>query len=293
MEDHKNNILKRLALRIVKRQIAGPTTISALNAISEMNGRGFRATATLLNENADDQVKARYNANAYVQLIRQLSRLHLDSDVSVRLTQVGYRLDRHILERNMDSISEAAEKCRKGIWIEHESGVDSLDRIRMAKSSGKSIGIELDAASPGIERESKMASGVRRIKLIRSDAHKNDRELLKSYGARIPELSKRASLTIVESNPKLISRITSIDKDYKRDLIFEIPLGYSSRKLAALQRAKLNLSVYIPYGKDWMPYLASRFTESRMRRIAVALLYGKNKDVDANAEADKKGAKGA
>ena len=53
---------------------------------------------------------------------------------------------------------------------------------------------------------------------------------------------------------------------YKRSLMFEIPLGYSMRRLNGLAKGRNALSLYVPYGKDWAPYIVNRLAEGKMRR---------------------------
>jgi hypothetical protein len=95
--------------------------------------------------------------------------------------------------------------------------------------------------------------------------------------------AKNVNLTILEENPDIINKIASSNKDYKKNLTFEIPLG-SSNKLVKLQKSRLNASIYVPYGKDWIPYFINRLAEGRIRKIAVALLNGKKADIDKDAK---------
>ena len=73
--DGDNGILRKVAFGLAKKYIAGSTTASMLKKVREMNDRGWHATVTLLNDNVTDLSKAKYNTNAYSQIVRELTRL--------------------------------------------------------------------------------------------------------------------------------------------------------------------------------------------------------------------------
>jgi hypothetical protein len=117
-------------------------------------------------------------------------------------------------------------------------------------------------------------------------AHPKKIDKLRLYRNYIDALmAKKAHLTLLEHDHKLIGKLISSSKDYKKNLIFEIPLGYNG-KLGKLAKGKLNMSVYVPYGKDWIPYFINRLAEGRVRNIAVTLLDGQT-NVDSNAKKGK------
>jgi proline dehydrogenase len=260
-----NNLIGKLVFRLVKKHIAGSTNSSVLKVIRDLNNKGMHATVTLLNEHVDDHTKARYNTNAYVQFIKQLSRLRLNSDISVRASQLGGMIDRKLLERNLGDIIEAAKKG------------EAVELYRKFKPRFRNLGVEIN---PSAEIEGKdvgkMLSGSDIIKLRYNQKGGTERkgDKLRLYKSYIEALSKRhTSLTLLEHDQKLVSRIMAAGRDYKKNLIFEIPLGYS-QKLSKL-KGKSNMSVYVPYGKDWIPYFINRLAEGRVSGIAATLLDGK------------------
>ncbi|MGI0100581.1 MAG: hypothetical protein ACREBH_02585 [Candidatus Micrarchaeaceae archaeon] len=291
--EEQSNIIKKLVFRLVRKHIAGSTSGAVLKVVRDLNSKGFHTTVTLLNDHVEDQTKARYNTNAYIQSIRQLSRLHLNSDMSIRLSQIGAGIEASLLSRNMHDIVGVANSCRQRLWIESEpkGNGSAISMYRKLRPRAPLLGIEMrpDYAEDVDDNPVlRMASNNDIIKLMAPIAERErngtgGRSMFKAYKEYIDRLmDKKASLTIIEDDPKLINRIISTGKDYKRNLIFEIPLGYSGRKLAELQKSKLNLSVYVPYGKDWIPYFINRLAEGRVRNIAVALLNGEKSSVGLN-----------
>ncbi len=292
--EEQSNIIRKLVFRLVKKHIAGSTSSAVLNVVRDLNNRGFHATVTLLNEHVDDQTKAKYNTNAYLQFIRQLHRLHLNSDVSIRLSQIGQGIDDTMMEKNLEAIIDLANSAKQRLWLEDEGRLgpeEILPLYRKFKQKCSTLGVEIipDTESPSKRIASNKDIFKLRFKLPeRSKERKERPDRLKLYNEYIGAImSKRASLTILEDDPKLINRIVSANKDYKRNLIFELPLGYSTKRLAYLQKSKLNLSVYVPYGKDWVPYFIDRLAEGRVRNIAVALLNGEKTSVGTNVKNER------
>ncbi len=293
--DKENNLISKLVFRLVRKHIAGSTSSAVLNAVRDMNNKGMHTTVTLLNNHVDDQTKARYTANAYIQLIKQLSRLQLNSGVSIRPSQIGATVDQNLLEWNMQEIVNAANASGQRLWIEEESdGIESVMRLyKRFRPECAALGIDLH---PNYSDEegivfAKMLTSKDALKLSYrvddSGPLRKSKERLKLYRNYIDVLtSRKVHLTILEHDLGIIEKLVSISKDYKRNLIFEIPLGYNT-KLNKLAKGKLNMSIYLPYGKDWIPYFINRLAEGRVRNIAVKLLKGK-KGVDSNAEKEDK-----
>jgi proline dehydrogenase len=280
---NSDNLIGKLVFRLVRKHIAGSTSSAVLNVVREINNKGMHTTVTLLNDHVDDPTKARYNTNAYIQFIKQLSRLQLNSDISVRPSQLGATIDEGLLERNMQDIIDAANSYKQRLWIEEESDstYDSMGLYRKFRPKCSTLGVEIrpeleEGGNPPISR---LVSSKDTIKLRYHTPAKQkagvkgvDRsKLYKGYIEAL--LGKRVNLTVLEHDQNLIRSIVASGKDYKRNLIFEIPLGYDN-KLSKLVKGKLNMSVYVPYGKDWIPYFINRLAEGRIRNIAVKLLDG-------------------
>lgn len=281
----QKRIIKRLVFRLVRRYIAGSTTQSVLEAVRKLNEQGLHATVTLLNDYVEQTVKARYNTNAYIQFIKQISRLNLNSDISLRLTQIGYGIDNGLMGRNLQQVIDAANENRSRVWIENEESIDTSELLSLYREfRGKSDGLGIEIM-PTYEEGDWILELIKpkdlvklRCRLQREESKKNKKEsfntlrLYKSYIDRLRAM--RAHVTVLDHNAHIIGKIAALNKSYRNDLTFEAPLGYGNRKLKKLAEKKFNISVYVPYGKDWVQYLINKLTEGRIRNIAIALLNG-------------------
>lgn len=286
-EEH--GLIRNLVFRLVRRHIAGSTMNSALNAVKALNGKGMGTTLTFLSEHVNDQLKARYNSNTYMQMIKQISRLHLDSSVSVRLSQIGFAAGNGYADRHLDELMAAARQAGTMVWLEGGAGVDTEQLIgaysdRMGDYDN--IGVEVPLSHHGNpEGTARMVGSKGTIRITPHQHMANGIEeeekpgsgALDRYVKTVQSLISRSSRVCVqEPNDHLISRIAAYGKAHRRDLIFGIPFGYGSKKVKRLEKMKLKLDVYVPYGKDWTPYAIYGLAGPRMRGVALKLLNGQN-----------------
>lgn len=292
----EQTFIRKLVFRFVSKHIAGATLNSALNVTKALNSKGIRTTITFLNDHISDGVKARYNLNSYLQLTKQISRLSLNSAISVRLTQLGFNVSESTASQNMRKLAEVADGLRVPLWIEHESCFDGGRALRAyAGYAGRyqGVGIELPVRSSGIADI--IARLPRKGCMVKLTAHSvqdgkaakpakkgimpkpaRERDPIALYTEYAKLLGKRHRVYIRENDEKTLYRIAARASVPKSNLIIELPLGYSGKWLARFARKRLNVDVYVPYGKDWVPYAINRLREGRIRNIARSVLNGES-----------------
>ncbi len=282
----QSNIVRRLVFRLVKKHIAGTTTRSALKGVKLLNERKLHATVTFLSENAVNPNKIHYNINTYMEFIRQISRLHLNADVSLRLSQLGYASDKTGCESGLGQIAGLASKSGVKVWVECEEPIpirSAIDLMKRQNCFAGTLGLEIPVVGHKIEKGP--LSGIKNIRLTsytREGKSRSGDEIIKSYLSSIKFLGRKTGITILEADAKLIQRLADKEKGYKKDLAFEVPLGYSKKRMSRLSKMKFNMGVYVPYGSDWIPYAIDKLTEGHIRDIARAVLDGEHKR-DQNA----------
>ena len=289
LADEHHGLIKRLFYRLMQKHIAGSTAASAIKTVQKLNDKGMRATLTFLNEHVKSAPKARYNINAYIQLVKTLSRLSTKADVSLRVTQLGYSLNHSIATDGFSEILTAAESSNCRLWLEHESGIKTPELIDFYKDSmSKKTGIEMPLAY--VLEDGHLPKDARLIRAVKLTAYgyeakesmlkrKHQKDLFSTYNDAINRLiPAKPALTVLCQDEKLADRLALANKDYKRNLTFEIPLGYNNKRINMLMKRHTNLSVYVAYGKDWLPYAINRLTEGRIRDIAVAVLDNERDD---------------
>lgn len=286
----EEKFIKKLVFRFISKHIAGATLNSALNTAKMLNSKGLGTTITFLNDHIHDSVRARYNLNSYVQLTKQISRLNLRSAISVRLSQLGFNVSEDTAINNVRRLSEVASPLRIPVWIEHES---SLDLSRVARSYSRyagrcpNLGIELPVRSPSLERI--ISALPKRDCMVKLTAHpiqggrrtdgsqkQKTQDVAALYTKYARLLGKRHKVYIRENDEKALYRIANNAGIPKSNLIVELPLGYSGKWLNRFTKKRFNIDVYVPYGKDWVPYAINRLSEGRIKSIATSILNGES-----------------
>lgn len=313
----EHNLIKGFVFRLVKGRIAGSTLSSVLQETRENTGRGVHTTVTFLSDVVDDATKARYNANAYVQLAKQASRLHLDADLSVRLSQIGFALNNGVLEACLSDIMKTVKGTDTRVWIEAEKSIDTnelFEIYRKCRAEYSNVGMEIpigynlevstikknlksedivkltsysytsvpNIENGSVEEENHKKGKRKKVKNGKKRKAKAPNSyVLESYISNIAKLLQAdITVAVLESDEKLISKLAGFSKEYKKNLIFELPLGYSDRKLNKLMKMNINLSIYTPYGKDWTSYVVNRLTvgHGRIRSVAERVLEGSGEE---------------
>lgn len=294
MKDNDEGIMQKIAFRLVQKYIAGSTTASVLKTVRSLNNRGMHTTVTLLNDRVSDLVKAKYNANAYSQIMRQIARLHLDSGISLRPTQLGYLVDRSAFMKNIGELADMAKANSIRMWIEAEPLVRNdklLDAYFKVKRRHDDVGVEIIADSETLSADTDMLRKGDIVRLWYVSKLHNSRSAAKEHQKSIERLcASEAKVTVSSHDVKWLQRMMQ-NGTGKRNITFEIPLGYGSGKLEKLTKSKGQLSVYVPYGKDWTHYLKNRIGDGRRRGLAIKMLADiDNGEKNGNGKGKSKGA---
>ncbi len=309
-KEHK--LIKGFVFRFVKKRIAGSTLSSVLNEARDNSGKGLHTTVTFLNDEVDDSAKARYNANTYVQLAKQSSRLNLNTDLSIRLSQLGMSINHGTLDACLSDVVNALKSTGTRVWFEAENGADVdelLEVYRKYRNEYKNIGVEIPVMyNLEVSTIKKMLKPNDMVKLTyyahqneaqafegaekkqdgrkgrngRANKEKTSTYILEHYVSKIGKLLQAdVNVAVLEHDEKIITKIAGFSKEYKKSLIFELPLGYNERKINKLMKMKINLSIYTPYGKDWTSYVVNRLTSGhgRISRLAERVLEGSGAEV--------------
>lgn len=295
----QSTFIEGLVFRLIKKHIAGTTLNSAFKVTKSLNEKGIQTTITFLNNNTVDTTKARYNLNSYIQLAKQISRLNLKSNISLRLSQLGMGISNGVLDKNMEELIGVAKGAGVSIWIEYESTADMgsiVNKYNNYRDAYEKIGIELPIRSSKIDDVLDRLRPKSMLKLTthfyaepikgkKENKENKQKEKAKDsfdlYTNYITKLAKQKhKLYVLEPDEKTIYKLAKANRGEKKSLIFELPLGYSKRWQSKFMSNKINMNVYVPYGKDWIPYAINKLTEGKIRDIAVTVLDGKKKERD-------------
>ena len=108
----------------------GETLAAALAAAQELRTKNLGTVFTHLGENIADAQEADAVVAHYVQAVQRIHAEGLQTEISVKLTQLGLDLSEELCERNVRKLL-ASERPEQTVWIDMESSpyVDATLRI--------------------------------------------------------------------------------------------------------------------------------------------------------------------
>ena len=134
--------------RVASRYVAGETLDDALRTVKALNDEGAMATLDILGEEVQAREKAVWATDAYVHAFETLRDRQLDSNMSLKLTLLGLKIDEGFCLENVRRIAATAKACGNFVRIDMEdrSTTDATLRIYKAvHAEHRNMGIVLQA----------------------------------------------------------------------------------------------------------------------------------------------------
>src|SRR5437868_2063237 len=90
--------------RISSRYIAGSELDDAVDVVRRLNTAGKMATVDVLGEEIHDAVETQWFVRAYEEALERIERERLDSNISIKLTALGLKLDLDLCRENLVAV---------------------------------------------------------------------------------------------------------------------------------------------------------------------------------------------
>ena len=279
----RSGLLKHLAARygmrkptsFARRFIAGETIDEAIDAARRVEGLGLLITLDYLGEGVTTLAEAEAATRDYLRIIDAMIASGIERNLSLKLTQLGLDVDRASAVDNLRKILDRAGGFFVRIDMENSPYTDvTLDIFETLWHQGyRQIGVVLQADLHRTEKDLRrlMALGAR-IRLVKgayvepaSVACADKRDVDASY-ARVLEMLLREGPypAITTHDPALIDHAKRFAAEHgiAADR-FEFQMLYGIRRdvQAALVREGYRVRVYIPFGRQWLPYFMRRLGE--------------------------------
>src|SRR5439155_22824043 len=131
------------------RFVAGETLDDAIAVHRRLNERGLRTNTTLLGEHVEDAAAGEEAAGGYVRIVDRIAEEGLDTNVALKLTQLGLDLDEELAHANVERVVEHAGAVGNFVRIDMEESkwVDATLRIyrRLRSSAHDNVGVVLQS----------------------------------------------------------------------------------------------------------------------------------------------------
>ena len=281
-----------LAWRAASRFIAGETPEDAIRVIRELNTRGIQTSLDHLGENTvrpEDAVQA---TSDILELLDKIKLSGVQSNISVKLTQIGLALGDELCKENLNRILKKAQTLGNFIRLDMEESQftdNTLYLYRYFRSIGfNNVGIVIQAyfyrSRQDILSLAEIKTRVRLCKGAYQEPSKLAYPKKKDVDANYEQL---ANILLDEAlsigiNDRIVdpifppipaiathdaNRIRQV-KDYALKIglapqLFEFQMLYGIRRdlQEELVKQGYRVRVYVPYGTRWYPYFMRRLAE--------------------------------
>jgi len=281
--------------RVASRYVAGATLDDALRVVADLNRQGAMATVDLLGEEVSERGKALAAVEEYLRVFAAIKERGLDSNVSIKLTLLGLKVDEGFCRDNVATVAAAARSHGNFVRIDMEDSTctDATLRIyREVQARHGNLGVVLQAYMRRTLRDIAelpgRSQGGANVRLCKGIYVEPRRIAWKGYDTVranfVRALEKMIELgvypAIATHDEYLTARATAlIDRHGLRREQYELQmlLGVDQELREILIAAGHRLRVYVPYGQDWYPYSIRRLRENPevARHVLRALLAGR------------------
>lgn len=263
--------------QFAKPYIAGPTLADAIRVTRQLNAQGMCTTIDVLGEDITRHVEATAAAEAYVQTLQAIADNHLDANVSLKLTQMGLKLDPQFCYQTVAGIVEEAARHGNFVRIDMEDSSCTSDTIAIylrLREHFDNVGIVLQAylrrTLADADQLIPHKANVRLCKGIYVEPHQiawKDPQIINNNFAYLAELFLRNGcyVGIATHDERLVWHALRIIHTLglrKDQYEFQMLLGVTERLRSILVNAGHPLRVYVPYGQQWYAYSTRRLKEN-------------------------------
>lgn len=273
------NLVSKHGMRMgAKRFIAGETLEEAAMRVRELNKEGLLVTLDHVGESVSTREEAIEATEEAMRIFEVIDKYELNSNVSVKLTQLGLNIDPKLCYENMDRIVAKAKEHNNFVRIDIEDSkvvditFDIFKRV-FEKYGTNHVGLVVQSylyrTEKDVEEFGKMGASLRIVK----GAYKEPKEVafpLKkdvddNYNKIVALHLKNGQRTAIASHDERIIEETKRfcrNNNVSNDLFeFQMLYGIRNGLQRDLMKEGYNVRVYTPYGQHWYPYFSRRIAE--------------------------------
>jgi proline dehydrogenase len=264
----------RLGWRVASRFVAGDTLDAAVLTAQALHARGCATILDHLGENVTTRGHAAEAAAAYVRALDRIeSGPGLDVTISVKLTQLGLDFSSDLAAANLERVVDAAGDRVVMIDMESSAYVDrTLAVFGALRERTDRVGICLQACLHRTTRDVEALPHASIVRLVKGayleppEVAIEDRGEVERAFARLTAtlLARGHTVHVATHDPALLegarAYVERTGTSWKR-IDFQFLFGVRRDLQARYAGRGYPVTVYVPYGTEWYPYLTRRLAE--------------------------------
>jgi proline dehydrogenase len=261
---------------VVDHALAGPLGERVVAGGRELNASGFRVSLDHLGEDVADAAAADRAVADYEALIAAIARERVHSGISIKLSQLGLRLDRAVCQQRLERVLAAARQHDSFVRIDMEGSATTqatLDLLHAVWPRYQNVGVVLQAYLYRTAADLRAVLALGATVRLCKGAYREPPTIAYATKAEVDANYARLARQLLEADtypalathdPELIARIRADATALGRAPdSFEFQMLYGVRRdlQRELHAAGYRVRVYVPYGPEWYPYLTRRLAE--------------------------------
>jgi proline dehydrogenase len=271
----------RFVRKSVVKFMPGETAEDAIQAARELKPAGLNTILTRLGENLRSLGEAEEVRDHYLRVLDLVRSSGLDSQISIKPTQLGYDQDADLCFEHCTRLLERCDATQNLLWLDMESSqyVDGTLRLfRRLRERSHRVGVAVQAylyrTAQDIEDLLPLGSAIRLVKGAylepASIAFPKKRDVDENYfklAARMLQdhnAKQGAVLHIATHDIGLQERLLKVIADRKVPADryeFAMLYGIQSARQHQLGRMNMRIRCLISYGEYWFPWYMRRLAE--------------------------------
>jgi proline dehydrogenase len=262
--------------RVVDRFVSGEELEDGLNAVRKVNSEGAIATLDHLGEEVSQPEEAIAATEVYLNALDKINENGVNTNVSVKPTQVGLKIDKKLCEENFTKIIEKAKKYDNFVRMDMEGSdctQDTLDVFYSLRKKYDNVGIVIQTylyrSEKDVEDIQKLGGRIRLCK----GAYKEPKEIAFPKKQQVDDnfiklMEKMLPSGIYHGIATHDEKIIQKTKEFagknnipKESFEFQLLYGIRTELQYQLLKEGYNVRIYIPFGRQWYPYFMRRLAE--------------------------------
>ncbi|GIP25784.1 proline dehydrogenase [Paenibacillus sp. J23TS9] len=276
-----NKLVEKLSLQYGKKLagkfIAGDTLAEALAEIEIMNSKGIMVTLDHLGEGIKELTEATGYKEEYIRLVNGIAEGNVNSNVSLKPTQMGLALNKEACYDNIRAVVIQAKKHNNFVRIDMEDTPftqATIDIVLRLHAEGlTNVGTVIQAYLFRTEDDVKQLIEAKvNLRLVKGAykepgtvAYQQMSEVIDNYKKIIKMHLDGGVYTAIASHD---DRIIHWVKEYaarngisKEAFEFQMLYGLRMNDQEQLAKEGYRIRCYMPYGTMWYPYYTRRLAE--------------------------------
>lgn len=261
---------------VTHRFVAGEELGEAVEAIRQLNSKAISASFDHLGESIKSEGETRQEVREYLRVLDQIEKNGLDSNVSVKLTQLGLDVDQGLCYENARTIVEAAGRYQNFVRIDMEDSTKTdatISIFKRLRQEFENVGIVVQSYLYRTESDVKdllqMGARIRLCKGAYKEpetvAFQDKAEVDKNYVHIMKMLLVSGiyhGIATHDENMIAATRQFAAEKGITPDQYeFQMLFGIRRDLQEKLVKEGYRMRVYVPYGEYWYPYFMRRLAE--------------------------------